>query len=194
MRLTIDNLAYYNPSEVNLNIKGDALVSKPKTSLTINGNTIDYTVTSAEKASLGSGAVYVQVKCGLYKTEIIKIKADDVNTIIQRPLALMKVSDERGSWRLTATITANGTKAGTVTDVSGYKYLVMYSIYNDQITDSKLFPISLLTASSIYRTVFIGNDYGTRRSCKVVINEAVNSFTTTMWTNELSSVRIFLLK
>ena len=95
MRLTVDNLSAYNAGAVMLYLKGNTLITKNRSALTISGNTIDYTVKDAEKASLGDGAVYVQVKCGSLSTEIVKVKASDVNGIIQKPLALAKDIDSQ---------------------------------------------------------------------------------------------------
>lgn len=88
MRLTVDNLTYYNPSTLNLLLRGNSLVTKAKSALSISGNEIIYNPTSAEKTALGDGVVYVQLKTDSMQTEIVKITALDLDGTIMKPFAL----------------------------------------------------------------------------------------------------------
>ena len=88
MRLTVDNLTHYDPSTLNLLLKGNSLITKAKSALTISGNEVIYNLTSAEKSSLGSGAVYVQLKTNDMQTEIVKVAASDLDGAIVKPFAL----------------------------------------------------------------------------------------------------------
>lgn len=88
MRLTVDNLTYYNPTTLNLLLRGNSLVTKAKSALSISGNEIIYNPTSAEKTALGDGVVYVQLKTDSMQTELVKITSLDLDGTIMKPFAL----------------------------------------------------------------------------------------------------------
>lgn len=126
MRLTIDNLTYYNPSTLNLILKGNATVTKAKADMTISGNKVSYNLTSAEKSSLGSNvAVYVQLKTADMQTEVIKVSSDDLDGEIVKPFALEAMKVKKSGDTIDGLLVHEGaaiSRAGSA--VTGYDKII----------------------------------------------------------------------
>ena len=92
MILNFSNLSHFTPSALTLTLTGAAVVSKGLSAVTISGNVLSYSPTSAEKSSLGSGLITAQVKLTasgtFYKSPIIQLDANDLDNEVLTVLTL----------------------------------------------------------------------------------------------------------
>lgn len=92
MILNFSNLSHFTPSALTLTLTGAAVVSKGLAAVTISGNVLSYSPTSAEKSSLGSGLITAQVKLTasgtFYKSPIIQLDANDLDNEVLTVLTL----------------------------------------------------------------------------------------------------------
>ena len=120
MVLNFSNLSVYTPTALSLVIKGTNTVTKALAAVTISGNTLTYSPSSAEKTSLGTGILTVQVKIttagGMYSSEIIRLDANDLDNEV---ITILTLSTDGLS-------TITGYQAGTnvtINRLSGYSFM-----------------------------------------------------------------------
>lgn len=102
MILNFTNLSNFTPTALSLIIKGANTVTKALSDVTISGDILTYTPSAAEKTSLGSGLLTVQVKLKTaladYKSEIIRLDANDLDnevlTLLTFKVDMQKLSPE----------------------------------------------------------------------------------------------------